>query len=260
MMIPAKLSRICQAMLDRMAPSSRSRAATVFAVAIRKAAKNRPMSMVVESAYARILTASPFSPSRFPPGQRRGDRGGDGADAEQAEQAEGPQVVGGEAGPGHFRNVPDGVERVLYRVGQSLPPQDGADDADDQRRGGVSEGRDSDLGLQLGADHGELRESGGLDAGLQRRVTLKHEAEDARQRQQKREGRQEREVGQQRDEITCLVIAEFLEDGEDERGTRWRCCHASTVRMPRSNGFIKALTNATSGPAWAPDFVLLPAG
>src|SRR5665811_1123844 len=93
------------------------------------------------------LDGEPTQSGQVPrPGQRRGNRGGDGADAEQAEQAEGPQVVGREAGPGHFRNVPDGVERVLYRVGQSLPAQDGADDADDQRRGGVSEGRGSDLG------------------------------------------------------------------------------------------------------------------
>ena len=43
----------------------------IFAVAIRKAAKNRPMSMAVESAYARILTGSPLSPSRFPTPAKR---------------------------------------------------------------------------------------------------------------------------------------------------------------------------------------------
>jgi len=101
-------------------------------------------------------------------------------------------------------------------------------DADDQRWGGVSEGRDSDLGLQLGTDDGEFGQRGGLDAGLQRRVPFEYEAEDPRQRQQKREGREEREVGQQRDEVTCLVIAEFLKDGECERGD-------SVALLPRIN-------------------------
>src|SRR5664280_1048134 len=49
-------------------------------------------------------------------------------------------------------------------------------------------------------------------------------------------------------EVISWSSPNFLKTAKVDAGTRWRCCHASTVRMPRSKGFIQALTNPTSEP------------
>jgi hypothetical protein len=103
------------------------------------------------------------------------------AQPEQHEQAQAAQPGEERVGPVPARDGPDGVQRVLERLGHPQPAVQADQDPDDQRRRVALEV--ADVAAQLVADHRELAERRVDHVALQVRMAVQDEAQDRREQQ-----------------------------------------------------------------------------
>ena len=100
--------------------------------------------------------------------------------------------------------------------------------------------------FELGVHDRQLPECAAEDLVLLDGVALEDEAEDRHEYQQQREQRDERVVGDQRGELTGLVVAELL-DHADEEAESWAALLAAIERLEMVG---EAHLSAPSGSRW----------
>jgi hypothetical protein len=123
-----------------------------------------------------------------------------------------------EARPGPARDVPDRVHGVLGGAGDAQAPPQGAEDADEQPHAGTLDGLDAVL--DLGPEHGELRDRRVDHAPLEVLVVRERVAEHGDEHQQQREQRQEAVVGEQRGVLADAIVTGLADHGDGQPDQR----------------------------------------